>query len=213
MVALGENQTLFDQISKALKAANIQDSNACLPAEISESIPKAIIELLEAHDKSEIVSKLKACIEETNSKISPLQKELKSKGKQTKKKEPKKVNQKKAASKAKESPASVNPSEEKSTEVRFREIIKEVRQRVSQAKLEKDDWAIYCQIQHELDSFLKEATSDITAIKIGLKTRFEKLQQPKVKKAEVRSSSKQKGERRSNSRRAAKKEKQVAEAV
>ena len=106
---------------------NIQDSNACLPAEISESIPKAIIELLEAHDKSEIVSKLKACIEETNSKISPLQKELKSKGKQTKKKEPKKVNQKKAASKAKESPASVNPSEEKSTEVRFREIIKEVR--------------------------------------------------------------------------------------
>ena len=55
MVALGENQTLFDQISKALKAANIQDSNACLPAEISESIPKAIIELIEAHDKSEIV--------------------------------------------------------------------------------------------------------------------------------------------------------------
>ena len=36
-------------------------------------------------------------------------------------------NHEEAASKAKESPASVNPSEEKSTEVRFREIIKEVR--------------------------------------------------------------------------------------
>jgi hypothetical protein len=58
MVALSDNQTLFDQISKALKAANIQDSNACLPAEISETIPKAVIELIEAHDKTEIVSKL-----------------------------------------------------------------------------------------------------------------------------------------------------------
>lgn len=78
MVALGENQALFEQISKALKAENIQDSNACLPAEISESIPKAVIELIEAHDKSEIVSKLEASIEEINDKISPLQKELKS---------------------------------------------------------------------------------------------------------------------------------------
>jgi len=58
MAALGENQTLFDQISKALKAPNIKESNACLPAEISETIPKAVVELIEAHDKSEIVSKL-----------------------------------------------------------------------------------------------------------------------------------------------------------
>jgi hypothetical protein len=60
---------------------------------------------------------------------------------------------------------------------------------------------------------LKEATSDITAIKIGLKNRFEKLQQPKVKKAEVRSASKSKADRRSNSRRAGKNAKPVAEGV
>lgn len=90
MVALCENQTLFDQISKALKAANIQDSNACLPAEISESIPKAVIELIEDHDKTEILYKLDACIEEVNTKISPLQKELKTRGKQMKRKLPKK---------------------------------------------------------------------------------------------------------------------------
>jgi len=58
---------------------------------------------------------------------------------------------------------------------------------------------------------LKEATSDITAIKMGLKTRFEKLQQPKVKKAEAPSNSKSKAERRSNSRRAPKNVKPVAE--
>ena len=131
MAALGENQTLFDQISQALKAPNIKDSNACLPAEISETIPKAVVELIEAHDKSEIVSKLQASIEEIDVKIAPLQKELKSKGKQIKKKQPKKLEKKKPANKAKESPASVNPSEEKSTEVRFRDIIKEVRSRVS----------------------------------------------------------------------------------
>lgn len=72
MVALGENQTLFDQISKALKAANIQDSNACLPAELSETIPKAVVEFIESHEKTEIVSKLSASIEEVNAKISPL---------------------------------------------------------------------------------------------------------------------------------------------
>ena len=99
-----------------------------------------------------------------------------------------------AASKAKESPASVNPSEEKSTEVRFRDIIKEARQRVSQAKLGEDELAELYQIQHELD-FLKEAT----AFMIDLKARIEKLQQPKVKKAEICSSSKQKGECHSNS--------------
>ena len=131
MAALGESQTLFDQISQALKAPNIIESNVFLPAEISETIQKAVIELIEANDKAEIVSKLQASIEEIDVKITSLQEELKSKGKQIKKKQPKKFEKKKPASKAKESPASVNLSEEKSTEVRFRDIIKEVCSRIS----------------------------------------------------------------------------------
>lgn len=72
MVALGENQTLFDQISKALKAANIEDSNAYLPSEIEDSVPKAVLEFLESHDKTEVLTKLSESLEEVNAKISPL---------------------------------------------------------------------------------------------------------------------------------------------
>lgn len=64
----------------------------------------------------------------------------------------------------------------KTTEQRFRDLIREVQQKVSQIKLEKDDYKTYSEVQSNVDTFLDEATTDIMAIKNGLKRRFENIQ-------------------------------------
>ena len=42
-------------------------------------------------------------------------------------------------------------------------------------KLEKDDWHTYSEVQSEVDNFLDEATTEIMAIKNGLRKRFENI--------------------------------------
>lgn len=63
----------------------------------------------------------------------------------------------------------------KTTEQRFRDLIKEVQDRVSQIKLEKNDWQTYSEVQSEVDNFLDEATQEIMSIKKGLRQRFENI--------------------------------------
>ena len=63
----------------------------------------------------------------------------------------------------------------KTTELRFRDLIKEVQDRVSKIKLDKDDWQTYSEVQSEVDNFLDEATTEIMAIKNGLRKRFENV--------------------------------------
>lgn len=66
-------------------------------------------------------------------------------------------------------------------EERFREMVKEVKQRVFSVNLKKDDFQTYSDVQSEIDSFLNEAVSEILSIKNNLKAKFDKIQNAKVK--------------------------------
>lgn len=80
----------------------------------------------------------------------------------------------------KKAPKRINGDDrDKTTEQRFRELIKEVQLRVSSIKLEKDDYQTYSEVQSEVDNFLDEATTEILAIKNGLRKRFENIQNGK----------------------------------
>lgn len=77
-------------------------------------------------------------------------------------------------------PKKINTDDQgKTTEQRFRDLIREVQQRVSSIKLEKDDYQTYSEVQSEVDNFLDEATTEIMAIKNGLRKRFENVQSGK----------------------------------
>ena len=66
-------------------------------------------------------------------------------------------------------------------EERFREMVKEVKQRVFSVNLKKDDFKTYSEVQSDIDSFLNEALSEILSIKNNLKAKFDKIQSANVK--------------------------------
>jgi hypothetical protein len=61
------------------------------------------------------------------------------------------------------------------TEERFRDLIKEVHDRVHKIEFKKEDWKTYSEVQSEIDNFLDEATTEVMAIKNGLKRRFDNI--------------------------------------
>jgi len=64
-------------------------------------------------------------------------------------------------------------------EERFRLLIQEVSDRVQAAKLEKDDYQTYSELQTDLDTFMSEAINDINKIKSNFKKKFNDIQKRK----------------------------------
>jgi hypothetical protein len=85
----------------------------------------------------------------------------------------------KQAKKAPKRISTASDGRDKTTEQRFRDFIKEVQLKVSEVKLEKGDYQTYSEVQSEVDNFLDEATTEILAIKKGLRLRFENIQSGK----------------------------------
>lgn len=81
----------------------------------------------------------------------------------------------KKTKKAKKPKTREEPSN-KSTEERFRLLIREVQKRVDEIELKKGDYQTYAEVQNEVDAFLGEAVTDILAIKASLKKRFDAAQ-------------------------------------
>ena len=172
------SQDVVDQFKKALKAENVDDSVKELPGEVPEAMATGLLEFINKHDQDEIILVLNKELDQMTADIDKMRGEQKTR-KSTIKKEKvaiEKTQQQKLAKK----PKKINTDEQgKTTEQRFRDLIREVQQRVSQIKLEKDDYQTYSEVQSEVDNFLDEATTEIMAIKNGLRKRFENIQSGK----------------------------------
>lgn len=174
--AILENQDVVDKFKKALKAENVDESMKQLPDELKDATVNSLIDFINKHDQEEIIKRLNKDLEEMTADIDKLRGEQKSRKSIIKK-------EKVAVEKVKQEkkPKKINTMDQgKTTEQRFRELIKEVNTRVSQIKLEKDDYQTYSEVQSEVDNFLHEATTEIMNIKNGLRKRFENIQSGKV---------------------------------
>ena len=172
-VILG-SKTVAEKFKKALNADNVENSIQELPDEVPDTLTKTLIEFIEKHDSKEIIAVLNKDLDEMTAEIDKMRAEQK-----TKKVAIKKVVIETKQKQVKKTPKRLsNGSDErgKTTEQRFRDLIKEVQTRVSQIKLEKDDYQTYSEVQSEVDNFLDEATTEILAIKNGLRKRFENIQ-------------------------------------
>lgn len=167
---LGE-PSFVDKVQKALKASKPEEALDELPVSVDNKVVKSALDFLEKYEKKEVVSKLEAELETLTKQIDGMRDDLKNQRAEITKKEP--VREPKNAKSKDEKKKAKKESTPASTEDRFRNLIKEVRDRVEGIKLSKDDYKTYSDVQGEIDSFLSEATHDILAIKQSLKDRFQ----------------------------------------
>lgn len=179
-----------DKFKKALKAETVDDSVKELPDQVSDAVVKGLLDFINKHDQEEIIKVLNKELDDLTADIDKLRGEQKTR-KSTIKKE-KVATEKTQQQKQAKKPKKINTDDQgKTTEQRFRDLIREVQQRVSQIKLEKDDYQTYSEVQSEVDNFLDEATTEIMAIKNGLRKRFENVQSGKGDKRKTQAKQKQ----------------------
>lgn len=169
------NKAVFDQFKNAMKAETAEDSIKQLPNEITEDIVTALVAFIDKHDQEEIIKVLNNELTEMTTEIDKMRGDQKSR-KSILNKEKVAVEKDKKEKTAKKQKKINTEDAGKTTEQRFRDLIREVQQKVSQIKLEKDDYKTYSEVQSNVDTFLDEATTDIMDIKNGLKKRFENIQ-------------------------------------
>lgn len=184
------SKAVVDQFKKALKAENVDDSVKELPDSISEAVVERLLKFINEHDQKEIIEVLNKELDEMTTEIDKMRGEQKTR-KSTIKKEKVAAEKTQLAKQPKKPKKLAIDDQGKTTEQRFRDLIKEVQTRVSSIKLEKDDYQTYSEVQSEVDNFLDEATTEIMAIKNGLRRRFENIQNGKAD-SKRRSQSKQK---------------------
>lgn len=184
------SKAVVDQFKKALKAENVDDSVKELPDSISEAVVERLLKFINEHDQKEIIEVLNKELDEMTTEIDKMRGEQKTR-KSTIKKEKVAAEKTQLAKQPKKPKKLAIDDQGKTTEQRFRDLIKEVQTRVSSIKLEKDDYQTYSEVQSEVDNFLDEATTEIMAIKNGLRRRFENIQNGKAD-LKRRSQSKQK---------------------
>lgn len=173
----------------ALKADDAKESINALPAKIDEKSIKLLNEFLDKKEGVEVLQKLEAKLDSLTKDIDAQREDLQVKKADLAAKQPKKEAEP-AARKAKKEKKSGDS--DKSTEERFRTIIQEINQRVTNIKFEKDDYKLYSEVQGEIDCLVSEAIQDIQKIKTNLKKRFETVQSGKSQaKTRKRSTSRQ----------------------
>lgn len=171
-------QDVVDRFKKALKAESVDDSVKELPEQVADEVVTALLEFIDKHDKEEIIQVLNKDLDQLTAEIDKLRGEQKTRKSIIKKE--KVAIEKTEKLKKEKKPKKINTDDQgKTTEQRFRDLIREVQTRVSQIKLEKDDYQTYSEVQSEVDNFLDEATTEIMAIKNGLRKRFENIQSGK----------------------------------
>jgi len=79
MMALGQDQTLFDQISEAMKVGKIVDISAALPDQVPSSVPQSVIDFVEKMESAEVLQPIETSIEELKVKIDKITSELREK--------------------------------------------------------------------------------------------------------------------------------------
>jgi len=150
---------------------------------LSDHTLKGIVNFLEKNEKKEVTDKLETQltdltkqIDEKRARLNTLQPESKKATKST----PSSGQSKRSKASTKKSTTThSDQEEEQSAEDKFRILIQDVNQRVKAVKLKKDDYELYLKMQQEIDSFLHEAITEIHAIKIRFKKRFDDVQSGK----------------------------------
>lgn len=169
------SKAVVDQFKNALKAETVDDSIKQLPDQVTEDMVTGLLAFINKHDQEEIIKVLNKELDEMTAEIDKMRGEQKTRKSSIKKE--KVAIEKDKKEKVAKKPKKINTEDAgKTTEQRFRDLIREVQQRVSQIKLEKDDYQTYSEVQSEVDNFLDEATTEIMAIKNGLRKRFENIQ-------------------------------------
>lgn len=163
------NKANFEKFQKALKAENVDTSIKELPDSINEGAVTGLVDFIGKHDQDEIIKVLNNDLDKMTTEIDKMRSEQKAK------KIIKKEKNYQQAVVQKKPRAIMDDSHGKTTEERFRDLIREVHDRVHKIELKQDDWKTYSEVQQEIDNFLDEATTEILAIKNGLKRRFENI--------------------------------------
>lgn len=177
-----EDKSALEKLKKGLKAESMKESIKEIPDELNEKIVSGFSEFIQKFDQGDTIKHLESSIPEWVNQIKQKRldlKKLKGPKKASKPQKSKKKNQNKPVSE----PSS---SSEVPVEERFREMVKEVKQRVFSVNLKKDDFKNYSDIQRDIDSFLNEAVSEILSIKNNLKAKFDKIQNAKEKPKRLR---------------------------
>lgn len=176
-----EDKSGLEKLKKALKAESMKESIKELPDELSEKVVTGFSDFIPKFDQGDTIKHLESSLPEWINQIKLKRLELKKLiGSKKSSKPPK--NKKKNPKKPVSEPSS---NSEAPVEERFREMVKEVKQRVFSVDLKKDDFKTYSDIQKDIDSFLNEAVSEILSIKNNLKAKFEKIQSAKEKAKKV----------------------------
>ena len=122
--------------------------------EIKSEVIEKLLKFIEDNEKANVIDVLEKAIEE-------MSKEL-----EARKDEPRPQRKKKS------SPAASS----KPTEAKFRDLMKEIKDRIGNIRFTKDNFQLYSDTQQEIDALLFEATNEIHDIKKLTQERFERVQ-------------------------------------
>ena len=121
--------------------------------EIKPEVIEKLLKFIEDNEKANVIDVLEKAIEE-------MSKEL-----EARKDEPRPQRKKK-------SPAASS----KPTEAKFRDLMKEIKDRIGNIRFTKDNFQLYSDTQQEIDALLFEATNEIHDIKKLTQERFDRVQ-------------------------------------
>ena len=142
-------------MSEAMTMTNVEVANH-VHKDVSPKVMEDLLKFIEENEKACVVDVITEAIEEMNKEL------------ESRKNEPRPPKAKK------KSPRTARSS--LSTEEKFRELMKEVKGRISAIRFSKDSHQLYGETQNDIDNLLHEATSEILDMKKLTKERFMRAQ-------------------------------------
>lgn len=159
----------------------VADVVTTLPAEFDDAQVKKVVDFIGQKDKDAIIERLKKDIDSLSAEFEVLKAAKKakeaseSKASKTKKKDaPKKAanvtSGKESRSKSKTKDSSFN------AESMFKDMITQIKKRVSAIRFESDDYQVFSEVQGQIDLLLFDASSELHSIKKTIKKKFDTAQ-------------------------------------
>lgn len=180
----------------------VADVVTTLPAEYDDAQVKRITTFIDDKDKDAIIGRLKKEIDSLSAEFEVL-KAAKKASSETKASKTKKKDAPKKAANVTSSKESRSKSRSKAkdpafcAETMFKDMISQIKKRVSSIRFERDDYQVFSEVQGQIDLLLFDASSELHRIKKSIKAKFENAQ----KKAESVRASRNGGKGRRSVRR------------
>lgn len=196
-----------DNLKKFVSAmeGKVEDVVTTLPAEFDDARTKKIIAFIEEKDKDLIIDKLKKEIDSLSAEFEVL-KVAKKASSDTKASKPKK---KEASKKAKNIISNKDEKKSRSksksreepfcAETMFKDMITQIKKRISAIRFESNDYRVFSEVQGQIDLLLFDTSSELHRIKKSIKTKFENAQKNAESARPARNPRKERRSRRRDS--------------